>query len=109
MLSDHIYDAVMHYRDAKVLWDYLNTTYGASYAGKQLYIMESFHDYKMVNNHSVVEQAHEVQVLVKGLELLKCHIPDNVTSRKIHQVKSRAKNNFQNLFCIVELKSFLNP
>ena len=32
-----------------------------------------------------------------------------VTSRKIHQVKSRAKNNFQNLFCIVELKSFPNP
>jgi len=30
----------------------------------------------MVNNHSVVEQAHEVQVLVKELELLKCPLPD---------------------------------
>ena len=29
-------------------------------------------------------------------------------SPKIYQSKSRAKNNFQNLFCIVELKSFLN-
>ena len=38
--------------------------------------MESFHDYKMVNNHSVVEQVHEVQVLVKELELLKGLLPD---------------------------------
>ena len=38
--------------------------------------MESFHDFRMVNNHSAVEQAHEVQVLVKELELLKCPLPD---------------------------------
>ena len=38
--------------------------------------MESFHDYKMVVNRSVVEQAHEVQRLAKELELLKCVIPD---------------------------------
>jgi len=38
--------------------------------------MESFHDYKMVANRSVVEQAHEVQHLAKELELLKCVIPD---------------------------------
>jgi hypothetical protein len=40
-----IYDAIMHMRDAKVLWDYLNATYGASDTGKELYLMESFHDY----------------------------------------------------------------
>ena len=44
VLSDHIYDAVMHYSDAKLLWDYLNATYGASDAGKELHIMECFHD-----------------------------------------------------------------
>ena len=30
----------------------------------------------MVNNHSVVEQAHEVQCIIKDLDLLKCPIPD---------------------------------
>ena len=30
----------------------------------------------MVNNRSVVEQAHEVQCIVKDLDLLKCHMPD---------------------------------
>jgi hypothetical protein len=30
----------------------------------------------MVNNHSVVEQAHEIQILVKELKLLKCPLPN---------------------------------
>jgi hypothetical protein len=38
--------------------------------------MESFHDLRMVNNRSVVEQTHEVQILVKELELLKCPLPN---------------------------------
>ncbi|KAK1631824.1 hypothetical protein QYE76_006139 [Lolium multiflorum] len=42
----------------------------------ELYIMESFHDIGMVNNRSVVEQAHEIQCIAKELELLKCALPD---------------------------------
>jgi hypothetical protein len=38
--------------------------------------MEKFHDITMVNNRSVVEQAHEIQCIVKELELLKCALPD---------------------------------
>jgi hypothetical protein len=40
--------------------------------------MESFYDYKMVANKSIVEQAHEIQRLAKELELLKYVIPDEV-------------------------------
>nr|ASR75387.1 retrotransposon protein [Oryza barthii] len=35
-----------------------------------------FHDYKMADNRSVVEQAHEIQTMAKELELLKCVLPD---------------------------------
>jgi hypothetical protein len=80
VLSDHLFDSMMHIRDAKALWDHLNTTYGASDAGKELYIMESFHDYNMVANKSIVEQAHEIQRLAKELELLKYVIPDEVVA-----------------------------
>jgi hypothetical protein len=71
---------MMHTRDTKALWDHLNTTYGISDAGKELYIMESFHDYKMVANKSIVEQAHEIQRLAKELELLKYVILDEVVA-----------------------------
>ena len=60
VLADHIFDTILHIKDAKTLWDYLAATFGASDAGKELYIMETFHDYKIVANKSIVEQAHEI-------------------------------------------------
>ena len=76
ILADRLVDVYMHITDVKELWDALVAKYDATDAGSELYTMESFHDFRMVNNHSVVEQAHEVQVLVKELELLKCPLPD---------------------------------
>jgi hypothetical protein len=83
VLSDHLFDSMMHIRDAKAMWDHLNATYGASDAGKELYTMESFNDYKMVANKSVVEQAYEIQRLAKELELLKCVLPDEFVAGSI--------------------------
>jgi hypothetical protein len=60
VMSDHLFVLTLHMTDIKTLWDYLNATYGDSDVGKELFIMKSFHDYKMVANKSVVEQAHEV-------------------------------------------------
>ena len=76
VLHDRLVDVYMHITDAKELWDALVAKYDATDAGSELYTMDSFHDFRMVNNRSIVEQAHEVQVLVKELELLKCPIPD---------------------------------
>jgi hypothetical protein len=76
VLSDYLFDSMMHLRDAKALWDHLNATYDASDADKEMYTMESFNNYKMVANISVVEQAHEIQRPAKELELLKCILPD---------------------------------
>jgi hypothetical protein len=72
VLVDRLVDVYMHITDAKELWDALVAKYDATDAGSELYTMESFHDFRMVNNRSVVEQAHEIQILVKELELLKC-------------------------------------
>jgi iron uptake system EfeUOB component EfeO/EfeM len=38
--------------------------------------MEQFHDYRMVDDRSVVEQVHEVQTPVKELEMFGCALPD---------------------------------
>ncbi|CAN6246969.1 unnamed protein product [Urochloa humidicola] len=76
VISDRLVDVYIDMTDAKVLWDALSARYDAADAGSELYLMENFHDYKMVNNRSVVEQAHEVQCIVKDLELLKIQIPD---------------------------------
>ena len=38
--------------------------------------MEQFHDYRMVDDRSVVEQAHEIQTLAKELKIFGCVLPD---------------------------------
>jgi hypothetical protein len=58
------------------MWDTLNTEYGGSDAGTKLYIIEQYHDYQMVDEKSVVTQAHKIQCMVKELRLLKIVISD---------------------------------
>ena len=52
----------------KDLWDALDAKFDVSNADSELYIMEQLFDYKMFNNRSMVEQAHEIQALAKELE-----------------------------------------
>jgi hypothetical protein len=75
-LVDRLVDANIQHTDEKELWDTLTTKYGASDAGSELYIMESFHDYKMADNRSIVEQAHEIHCIAKELDHLKIVLPD---------------------------------
>ena len=44
----------------KELWDALKAKFGVSDAGSELYLMEQLYDYKIIENRSVVEQAHEI-------------------------------------------------
>jgi hypothetical protein len=44
--------------------------YNKSYAGRELYVNEQYHEYKMVDDRFVVEQAHEIQLLVGNLHTL---------------------------------------
>ena len=45
-------------------------------AGTELYIMEQFYDYRMIEERSVVEQAHEIQSFARELEHFSCMLPD---------------------------------
>ena len=43
--------------------------------------MEQLYDYKMVENRSVVEQAHEIQALTKELEHFSCLLANKFVAR----------------------------
>nr|CAE02547.1 OSJNBb0069N01.13 [Oryza sativa Japonica Group] len=68
VLGDRLVEVYIHMTDAKELWDALIAKFGATDASNNLYIMELFHDYKMADNRSVVEQAHVIQTMAKKLE-----------------------------------------
>jgi hypothetical protein len=42
------------------MWDTLNVEYGGSDADTELYIIKQYHDYQIVDEKSVVAQAHEI-------------------------------------------------
>jgi hypothetical protein len=75
-LVDRLQDVYLHHTDAKKLWDALEADYGGIDDGAKLYIMEQYHDYKMTDRKSVVEQAHEIQCMAKELEHLKINLSD---------------------------------
>ncbi|XP_066167044.1 uncharacterized protein [Oryza sativa Japonica Group] len=76
VLADSIVDVYMHMPSGKDMWDALEAKFGVSDVDSELYVMEQFYDYKMVDDCSVVGQAHENQMLAKELENNNCELPD---------------------------------
>ena len=56
--------------------------------------MEQFYDYKMTDERSVEQQAHEIQSLAKELEYFKCVLPDKFVSGGIIAKLPPSWNNF---------------
>ena len=86
-LADSIVDTYLTYNTGKEVWDALEAQYGVSDAGSELYVMEQFLDYKMVEDRPVVEQAHEIQALAKDLtdcsKDTPCKLPDKFVAGAI--------------------------
>jgi hypothetical protein len=76
VLAGHLQHVYLRNKISKDLWDALNNDYDGSDAGVELYIIEQYHNYKMVDGKGVVEQAHEMHCMVKKLELLKIVVPN---------------------------------
>jgi hypothetical protein len=55
VLVDNLVDTYLQRKTGKDIWEALEAQYGASDAGGELYVMEQFLDYKMVEDHSVAE------------------------------------------------------
>jgi hypothetical protein len=56
VIADRLVDVCMHITDAKELWDALVAKYDTTDASNEFYTMESFHDFRMVNNLSMVDR-----------------------------------------------------
>ena len=72
----------------------LEHMFSALDAGHELYVMEQYHDFKMVDNYSVVEQAHEFQLIVRELEQLGHVLPDKFVAGGIIAKLASSWRNF---------------
>jgi hypothetical protein len=76
LLSDQLCDIYMHHSSAHELWDALDRKYAESDVGHELYVNDQYHEYKMVDDRSIMEQAREMQLLVGELAHFDCILPD---------------------------------
>jgi len=80
VLAENLLDTYIRLTTGKQMWDALEAQYGVFDAGSELYIMEQFLDYRMVEDRFVVEQAHEIHTLAKDLKNCSkddpCVLPD---------------------------------
>ena len=87
ILVENQVDSYIRLPTGKALWDALEAQYGVSNPGSKLYVMEQFLDYRMVEDHSVVEQAHEIHTLAKDLrncsKEFPCVLPNKFVARGI--------------------------
>ena len=83
ILGDKIVNPYLSITTGKGMWDALEAKFGVSDAGSELYVMEQFFDYKMTGEHSIVEQAHEIQSIAKELEQVSCMLPDKFIAEGI--------------------------
>jgi hypothetical protein len=94
ILADRLCDVFMHIKNGKELSDALDAKFGAADVGSELYIMGSFHDFKMTTDLLVVQQAHEIQCIAKELELLKGALPNKFVEVCITAKLSPSWRNF---------------
>ncbi|CAN6298820.1 unnamed protein product [Urochloa humidicola] len=80
VLAPHLMDPYLQHKTGKEMWDALEAQYGKADAGSELYLIEQFIDFRMMEDRSVVEQSNEIHLLAKDLRCCgkdnPCVLPD---------------------------------
>jgi len=75
-VSDRLYDLYTEIKSPRELWEQLDFKYKAEEEGTNKYLVSKYLDFKMVDNKPILEQIHELQVLVNKLRILKIVLPE---------------------------------
>lgn len=75
-LSDRLYDFYSNIQSPRELWEALEFKYKAEEEGTNKYLVSKYFDYKMIDNKPILEQVHELQVIVNKLRVLKIVLPE---------------------------------
>ncbi|KAI3496568.1 hypothetical protein L1887_38933 [Cichorium endivia] len=75
-LSDRLYDLYAPIIDPRELWKALELKYKTHEEGTNKYLVSKYLEYQMVDDRSIMEQVHELQVLVNKLTTLSIALPE---------------------------------
>ena len=75
-LSDRLYDLFTTMSSPKEIQKVLDTEYKTEKQGTDKFIIQKYFDFKMLDNISVLDQMHELQILIHKLNDLSIKIPE---------------------------------
>nr|KAJ0209067.1 hypothetical protein LSAT_V11C400185590 [Lactuca sativa] len=76
-LSDRLFDLYSPVKDPKELWNALELKYKAHEEGTNKYLVSKYLEFQMVDDKSIMEQVHELQVMVNKLNALTISLPEH--------------------------------
>jgi hypothetical protein len=82
----------------KEIWKALETKYKTEKQGTDKFIIQKYFDFKMLDNVSVLDQMHELQILVHKLNDLSIKIPELFQVGAIIAKLPPSWNNYQKKF-----------
>jgi hypothetical protein len=77
-LSDRLYDLFTSMKSPKEIWEALEFKYKTEKQGADKFLIMKYFEFAMVDNISVMDQVHELQVLVNKLRDLKVIVAENL-------------------------------
>ncbi|XP_052627039.1 uncharacterized protein LOC128133582 [Lactuca sativa] len=75
-LSDRLYDLYSPVKDPKELWSALELKYKAHEEGTNKYLVSKYLEFQMVDDKPIMEQVHELQVMVNKLNAFFVSLPE---------------------------------
>ena len=94
-LSDRHYDLYTSMKSSKDIWNALEAKYKTEKIGRNKFIIQKYFDYKMLDNVLVLDQMHELQILVNKLRDLSFNIPESFQVGAIIAKLPPSWNNFR--------------
>ena len=76
-LSDCLYDLYTSMKSPKEIWNALEAKYKTKKIVTNKFIIQNCFDYKTIDNISVLDQVHELQILINKLCDLSINIPES--------------------------------
>ena len=77
-LTDRLYDLYSNLKSPKEIWTALETKYKNEKKGTDKFLAMNYFDFKLSDNQPVMDQIHELQILVSRLRDLDTVVPDSL-------------------------------
>ena len=77
-LSNHLYDLFTSMKSPKEIWEALEFKYKTEKQDANKFLIMKYFEFAIVNNISIMDQVHELQVLVNKLRDLKVIVAENL-------------------------------